>query len=105
MKIQILLFAFIGILLIACTEESPEDPLDVYRNIAYTALSPAQKASVLGDWQKAEVSAWIDAQILAGTPPFNGFTYAGAQRTSCERDIGYMRKRRPFEMSHYLHGK
>ena len=39
---------------------------------------------------KAEVSAWIAAQIAAGTPPFNGFTYAGTQQTKCERDIGYI---------------
>ena len=51
MKFKLLLFALLGILVLACTEESPEDPLNVYRNIAYTALSPAQKASVLGDWQ------------------------------------------------------
>ena len=39
---------------------------------------------------KAEVSAWIDAQILAGTVPFNGFVYAGTDRTKCERDVGYI---------------
>jgi hypothetical protein len=51
-------------LVFSCTVESPEDPLDVYRNIAYTALSPAQKASVLGDWQKAEVAAWTDGNYV-----------------------------------------
>jgi hypothetical protein len=64
MKFQILLFALLGLLLFACTVESPEDPLDVYRNIAYTALSPAQKASVLGDWQKAEVAAWTNGNYV-----------------------------------------
>ena len=39
---------------------------------------------------QAEVSAWIDAQILAGTSPFNGFVYAGVGRTKCERDVGYI---------------
>ena len=39
---------------------------------------------------QAEVSAWIDAQILAGTSPFSGFVYAGANRTKCERDVGYI---------------
>ena len=64
MKFQILLFALLGLLLFACTVESPEDPLDVYRNIAYTALSPAQKASIQGDWQKAEVAAWTDGNYV-----------------------------------------
>ena len=60
MKFKFLLFALLGILFLACTEETQEDPLNVYRNIAYTALTAAQKASVLGDWQKAEVSAWTN---------------------------------------------
>jgi hypothetical protein len=64
MKFKLILFALLGIFVLACTVESPEDPLDVYRNIAYTALSPAQKASVLGDWQKAEVSAWTNGNYL-----------------------------------------
>lgn len=64
MKFNLLLFALLGILFLACTEESPEDPLNVYRNIAYTALSPAQKTSVLGDWQKAEVSAWTNGNYV-----------------------------------------
>jgi len=64
MKFKLLLFALLGIFVLACTVESPEDPLDVYRNIAYTALSPTQKASVLGDWQKAEVSAWTNGNYL-----------------------------------------
>jgi hypothetical protein len=64
MKFKLLLFALLGILVLACTEETPEDPLNVYRNIAYTALSPAQKASVLGDWQKAEVSAWTNGNYV-----------------------------------------
>ena len=64
MKFKLLLFAVLSMLVFSCTVESPEDPLDVYRNIAYTALSPAQKASVLGDWQKAEVSAWTDGNYV-----------------------------------------
>ena len=39
---------------------------------------------------QAEVSAWIDAQIAANTSPFSGFVYAGAGRTKCERDVGYI---------------
>jgi hypothetical protein len=64
MKFKLLLFAVLSMLVFSCTVESPEDPLDVYRNIAYTALSPAQKASVLGDWQKAEVAAWTDGNYV-----------------------------------------
>ena len=42
MKFKLLLFRLLGSFVLACTEESPEDPFDVYRNIAYNALSPAQ---------------------------------------------------------------
>ena len=64
MKFNILLFTFLGFLLFACSVESPEDPLDVYRNIAYTALSSIQKSSIQGDWQKAEVSAWTNGNYV-----------------------------------------
>lgn len=64
MKFNLVLFAVLSMLLFSCTVESPEDPLDVYRNIAYTALSPAQKASIQGDWQKAEVAAWTDGNYV-----------------------------------------
>lgn len=64
MKFKLILFALLGILVLACTEESPEDPLDIYRNIAYNALSTTQKASLLGDWQKAEVSAWTNGNYV-----------------------------------------
>ena len=37
-----------------------------------------------------EVSAWIDAQIAVAAPPFATFVYAGANRTKCERDVGYI---------------
>jgi hypothetical protein len=64
MKFNLVLFAVLSMLLFSCTIESPEDPLDVYRNIAYTALSPAQKASVLGDWKEAEVAAWTNGNYV-----------------------------------------
>jgi hypothetical protein len=38
----------------------------------------------------SEVSAWINAQIAGSIAPFVGFTYGGAQQTSCERDVGYI---------------
>lgn len=64
MKSQILLFTLLGLLLYSCTVESPEDPLDVYRNLAYTALSPTQKSSILGDWKQAEVGAWTNGNYV-----------------------------------------
>jgi hypothetical protein len=64
MKFQILLVALLGTLLFACSVESPEDPLDVYRNIAYTALSSTQKSSILGDWKEAEVGAWTNGNYV-----------------------------------------
>ena len=64
MKFQILLVALLGTLLFACSVESPEDPLDVYRNIAYTALSSSQKSSILGDWKEAEVGAWTNGNYV-----------------------------------------
>ena len=39
---------------------------------------------------QAEVSAWIDAEVLAGNAPFVGFDYSGTGRTKCERDVGYI---------------
>ena len=39
---------------------------------------------------QAEVSAWIDSRIAGNHAPFVGFTYAGASRTACERDVGYI---------------
>jgi len=64
MKFQILLFTLLGFLLFACSVESPEDPLDVYRNIAYTALSSIQKSSIQGDWTQAEVAAWTNGNYV-----------------------------------------
>lgn len=48
----------------ACSIEDDSDPLDVYREIAYNALSSDVKATVVGDWQDAEVSAWLDGNYL-----------------------------------------
>jgi hypothetical protein len=39
---------------------------------------------------QAEVSAWIDAEVVAANAPFAGFVYAGVGRTKCERDVGYI---------------
>ena len=64
MKFNIPLFTLLGLLLFACSVESPEDPLDVYRNIAYTALSSTQKSSIQGDWTQAEVTAWTNGNYV-----------------------------------------
>ena len=64
MKFNIPLFTLLGLLLFACSVESPEDPLDVYRNIAYTALSSTQKSSIQGDWTQAEVAACTNGNYV-----------------------------------------
>lgn len=48
----------------ACSVEDDTDPLDVYREIAYNALSSSVKSTVVGDWRDAEVSAWVDGYYL-----------------------------------------
>lgn len=60
------LFILLGLLSIAlaCNPEGDEDPLDVFREIAYNALSSDVKATVIGDWRDAEVSAWVDGYYL-----------------------------------------
>lgn len=47
----------------ACTEDN-EDPLDVYREIAYNGLSVSEKATVVSDWKQAEVAAWLDGNYV-----------------------------------------
>lgn len=73
MKFNFLLFILLGILVLSCTVASPEDPLDVYRDIAYTALSSSQKASILGDWKEAAVEAWINGNYLVVFSTKSGF--------------------------------
>jgi hypothetical protein len=48
----------------ACGITDPSDPLEIYREIAYNALSSNVKATVVGDWRNAEVSAWVDGYYL-----------------------------------------
>ncbi|WP_111669490.1 hypothetical protein [Algoriphagus litoralis] len=48
----------------ACVEQTDEDPLDVYREIAYNALPSDVRATVIGEYQDAEVSAWVDGNYL-----------------------------------------
>ena len=63
---------FLATLLLACTVESQEDPLDIYRNVAYSALNTTQKSSLLGDWKKAEVGAWTDGNYVVTFPLKDG---------------------------------
>ena len=74
MKLKLFLLAFLGILLYSCSTEVEDDPLDVFRDIAYTALSTTQKASLAGTYRDAEVAAWTNGNYLVvfitkqGTP-------------------------------------
>lgn len=54
------LIIFVG----SCSLEDDSDPLDVYREIAYNALSSDVKATVVGDFRDAEVAAWLDGNYL-----------------------------------------
>lgn len=64
MKPKLYLIALLGILLFSCSVESQEDPLDVFRSIAYSALSTTQKASLAGNYKEAEVAAWTNGNYL-----------------------------------------
>lgn len=55
---------FLIFALFSCSVESDGDPLDVYREIAYNALPGTDKATIVGDWRDAEVSAWTDGNYL-----------------------------------------
>jgi hypothetical protein len=64
MKIKLVLLALLGFLAFACSEGTDEDPLDVFREIAYNALSSTEKSTIVGDWKDAEVSAWTEGNYL-----------------------------------------
>ncbi|MFN3996298.1 hypothetical protein [Algoriphagus sp.] len=54
----------LSVITYACSISDNSDPLDVYREIAYNALSSNVKATVVGDWRRAEVTAWVDGNYL-----------------------------------------
>lgn len=58
------IFLLLALISFACVEQTSEDPLDVYREIAYNALPFDVKTTVIGDWKDAEVSAWVDGNYL-----------------------------------------
>lgn len=59
-------FLFLGLsfAIFSCTSGTDEDPLDVFRKIAYDSLTASEKSSMIGVWQEAEVSAWVDGYYL-----------------------------------------
>lgn len=61
---SLLLMISLSVALACNTNGGDEDPLDVFREIAYNALSSDVKATVIGDWREAEVSAWLDGNYL-----------------------------------------
>ncbi|TDQ18912.1 hypothetical protein DFQ04_0723 [Algoriphagus boseongensis] len=65
MKTSIKLFTLILFtFLMACSSTDAEDPLDVFREIAYNSLTATEKSSLIGDWKEAEVGSWVDGYYL-----------------------------------------
>lgn len=64
MKLNHLFLLIFSLLLVSCSLDSAEDPLEVFREIAYNSLSSTEKSTIVGDWKKAEVSAWVDGNYL-----------------------------------------
>jgi len=66
MKKYTYIFLFLGLTLavLSCNSSTDEDPLDVFREIAYNALTASEKSTLIGDWRDAEVSAWVDGYYL-----------------------------------------
>lgn len=56
-----------------------------------TGFDDARELLVLNkEFIKSEVSAWIDAQILAGAGIWSGFTLTAEQKATCARDVGFI---------------
>lgn len=65
MKAFLQIFSLVLLLsLVSCLDKEDSDPLDVYREIAYAALTFDERATLTEDWKKAEVSAWVDGNYL-----------------------------------------
>ncbi|GAB2497212.1 hypothetical protein [Algoriphagus taiwanensis] len=63
--IYLLLPLFILSSLISCNSDGDEDPLDVFREIAYNSLTVSEKSTLVdSDWRSAEVTAWVDGYYL-----------------------------------------
>lgn len=63
MKIRLIVFVLLSFLA-SCSITPEDDPLDVFREVAYNSLSSADKASISGDWRAAEVSAWTEGNYV-----------------------------------------
>lgn len=61
---SLFIILFLTAVSLGCSVEDDSDPLDIYREIAYNALSSSVKATVVGDWRVAEVSAWLEGNYL-----------------------------------------
>jgi hypothetical protein len=64
MKTNLFILFIFSMFLFSCSMDNAEDPLTVFREIAYNALTTAEKASIVGDWKQAEVSAWVDGNYI-----------------------------------------
>ncbi len=64
MKLNYLFLLLFGLLLGSCSLDSEQDPLNVFREIAYKSLTATEKATVTGDWKNASVEAWLDGNYL-----------------------------------------
>jgi len=64
MKQRFFMFLMVFSVLTACSFGGSEDPLTVFREIAYNYLNGSEKTSIVGDWKKAEVTAWLDGNYL-----------------------------------------
>lgn len=60
----ILLYFGLVFTVLSCASGIDEDPLDVFREIAYNSLTASEKSSIIGVWQDAEVPAWVDGNYL-----------------------------------------
>lgn len=64
MKTNLFILFIFSILLFSCSMDNAEDPLTVFREIAYNSLTSAEKSTIAGDWKQAEVSAWVDGNYI-----------------------------------------
>jgi hypothetical protein len=64
MKLKLYLLAFLGILLYSYSVDVEKDRLEVFSNIAYSALSAKQKPFLSRDNKHAGVEAWTNGNYL-----------------------------------------
>lgn len=61
----VLLIIILAFANFSCSSDSDEDPLDVFREIAYNSLTVDEKSTLLDqDFRGAEVTAWVDGYYL-----------------------------------------